>query len=117
MGLPTHSQKLACEYHSTKLMGPYKRPKLLPPRPSTGRGGSGGCGSTTSASASPIDLAHHDVERPEDHHRVGQLVPHRDLRQTRQVDEARWPHVVAIRVRRPVRDQVEADLALRPFDP
>src|ERR1017187_766089 len=65
---------------------------------------------------SSIDLAEHDIDRADDRDEVRDEVANRHFRQRLQVDEARRPHVEAIWLVRPVRDEVEAELALRRLD-
>src|SRR5256886_11886589 len=68
------------------------------------------------SSHSQISYAVFCLKKTDGNDRVGEFVANGDLAQTRQVDEAGRAHVVAVRIDRPVRDQIEADLALGALD-
>jgi hypothetical protein len=70
--------------------------------------------SRNSRSQLAVYLTHDDVERPENDHIVSQLVADGDLTQTGQIDKAGCANVVAVRVRRNVRDHINP---ISPFGP
>src|SRR5881392_421927 len=67
-------------------------------------------------SMSAIQLSGDDVERPEDGDGVGNGLPHDDLRVGLEDGEAGRPAADAVGILRPVRDEVEAELAVAPLD-
>src|SRR5829696_8722782 len=65
---------------------------------------------------STIYFPEHDVERADDGDHVGDEVADAHLPQRLEVYQARRAHADAVRAARAVRDEVAADLALRPLD-
>src|SRR5262245_23164192 len=69
-----------------------------------------------SGRASPIYFSEHDVLGADDRHGVGDHVAARHLVQRREVREAGRADLQAVRLVRPVGDQVDAELAFRRLD-
>src|SRR3990172_8407522 len=62
-----------------------------------------------------VSLAQHNVNAAENNHNVGNLRAFAQFTQHRQIDERWSANVIAIRIRLAGRDDVEAQLAFRPF--
>src|SRR5271155_1649570 len=66
---------------------------------------------------STVDFSHDDINAPQNHHHIRDVVTEAHILEHREVDQARRPHPVTVRVRRAVTDQIETQLPLRRFNP
>src|SRR5205823_1389928 len=74
-------------------------------------------GSTLACFSSSIHLAKDNIDTAKNDHNVPNQVPQAHVFQNCQIDEARGPHAITIRIRRAVANQIKSELPLGRFDP
>ena len=65
---------------------------------------------------SAIDFAHYDVDAAKNYHYVGNGVAEAKILEDREINKARWPHSIPIRIRAAVTDEIESELAFGRFN-